>query len=230
MVTLETVKNNKDVRNYILAADKVMESMGFTDHSYAHLNAVMQRVTNILQVIDADERTIELGKIAAYMHDIGICVSRKGHAAHGALMAFRILTDLGMDSVEIAQVIGAIGNHDEDSGYPISHIAAALILADKSDIRRSRVRNPQDKNNDIHDVVNYAVTSTRLSVNHDSKKIVLELEMDECASAFDLFSIYSGRLEMCRIAAKELGCVFNVKINDLLVKGIVSYDSMLDNK
>ena len=219
MVTFESIKNNKDIKNYIEAADAVMDSMGYTDHSYAHLNTVRQRVVHILQATGADARTIELGSIAAHIHDIGIAVNRAGHASHGAIMAFKLLIDLGMDSSEVAQVITAIGNHDENTGHPISPISAALIIADKTDIRRSRVRKDA-RENDIHDDVNYAVTDTRLSIDKSGKGITFEITMEtEYASVYDLFSIYGGRLEMCRKAAEMLGFTFSVNINGLTVKG-----------
>ena len=219
MITFETIKNNKDIKNYIEAADMVMDSMGYTDHSYSHLNTVRQRVVHILQTIGSSQRLIELGSIAAHMHDIGICVNRKNHAEYGAMMAFKILTDLGMDSIEVSQIIRAIGNHDEGSGQPISTLAAALIIADKSDIRRSRVRKDA-RENDIHDDVNNAVTDSRLSIDKEAMSITLELAMDiSIASVFDLLSIYGTRFELCKKAAGKLGFSYNVKINDLVVKG-----------
>ena len=219
MITFETIKNNRDVKNYIEAADMVMDSMGYTDHSYSHLNTVRQRAVRILQAADVDERTIELASIAAHMHDIGICVNRKNHAEYGAMMAFKILTDLGMDSSEVSQVMCAIGNHDEGSGQPISKITAALIIADKSDIRRTRVRKDA-RENDIHDEVNLAVTETRLLIDKEAKCITLELVMDtSIASVYDLFSIYGNRLDLCNRAAQKLGFTYNVTINELVVQG-----------
>ena len=219
MVTFEVIKNNKDIKNYIEAADMVMDSMGYTDHSYSHLNTVRQRTVHILQAIGASERLIELGSIAAHMHDIGICVNRKNHAEYGAMMAFKILTDLGMDSTEVSQIMRAIGNHDEGSGQPITKITAALIIADKSDIRRTRVRKGAVEY-DIHDDVNSAVIDSRLNIDKESMTITLELTMDtSIASVYDLFSIYSKRLDMCKFAAKKLGFTYSVKINDLVVKG-----------
>lgn len=217
MVTFEMVKNNKDIKNYINAAGVAISRMGYTDHSYSHLNTVKQRVTNILSALGKDERTIELGAIAAYLHDIGICISRKGHASHGGIMSFKLLTDLGMDSTEVALICGAIGNHDEHTGFPVSDIAAALIIADKSDIRRSRVISSAE-DIDIHDLVNYAVTDTKLSINKETMSITLELSMDiNYATPYDMFSIYAGRFEMCKTAANALGFKFGIRVNELLV-------------
>lgn len=218
MITFETVKNNKDVKNYIEAADMVMDSMGYTDHSYSHLNTVRQRTVRILQAVDSSERLIELASIAAHMHDIGICVNRKHHAEYGAMMAFKILTDMGMDSSEVSQVMRAIGNHDEESGQPITKITAALIIADKSDIRRSRVRKDA-RDNDIHDDVNTAVKESKLVIDKESMNISLELTMDtSIATVYDLFSIYSKRFDLCKFAAEKLGFAYSIKVNDLLIK------------
>ncbi|MBR3929260.1 MAG: HD domain-containing protein [Clostridia bacterium] len=213
-ITPEMIRNNEDIRVYIACADESMKAMGFTEHSFAHVTKVAEEAKRILNAFGADQRTQELGWIAGYMHDIGNVVNRTDHAQSGALMTFRILDKLGMDAKECAMVVTAIGNHDESTAYPVNAVAAALILADKTDVRRSRVRGSDTHEFDIHDRVNYAVTTSRLDINAPEKKITLHLTIDDqISSVADYFEIFLGRMLLSRKAARRLGAEFSLQIN-----------------
>ncbi len=214
-MTYNEIRKNNDIRNYIKAADSSLGALGFTEHSFAHVTAVAEKAGYILQTIGYSERTVELVKIAGYLHDIGNLVNRIDHSQSGAVMAFRILDNLGFDSEEIADIVTAIGNHDEGTGVPVSELAAALILADKSDVRRNRVRNGDISTFDIHDRVNYSVTSANLQISDDKTKIELRLTIDtEYGSVMDYFEIFMGRMILCRKAAEKLGLHFKLVINN----------------
>ena len=214
-MTYNEIRKNNDIRNYIKAADSSLAALGFTEHSFAHVTAVAEKAGYILQTIGYSERTVELVKIAGYLHDIGNLVNRIDHSQSGAVMAFRILDNLGFDSEEIADIVTAIGNHDEGTGVPVSELAAALILADKSDVRRNRVRNEDISTFDIHDRVNYSVTSANLQISDDKTKIELRLTIDtEYGSVMDYFEIFMGRMILCRKAAEKLGLQFKLIINN----------------
>lgn len=214
-MTYNEIRENNDIRNYIKAADSSLSALGFTEHSFAHVTAVAEKAGYILQTIGYSERTVELVKIAGYLHDIGNLVNRIDHSQSGAVMAFRILDNLGFDSEEIADIVTAIGNHDEGTGVPVSELAAALILADKSDVRRNRVRNEDISTFDIHDRVNYSVTSANLQISDDKTKIELRLTIDtEYGSVMDYFEIFMGRMILCRKAAEKLGLQFKLIINN----------------
>ena len=214
-MTYSEIKNNSAIKNYITAADESLASLGFTEHSFAHVTAVAEKSGYILSILGYDDRTVELVKIAGYLHDIGNLVNRIDHSQSGAVMAFRILDNLGFDSKEIADIVTAIGNHDEGTGVPVSALAAALILADKSDVRRNRVRNQDISTFDIHDRVNYSVTNANLQISEDKSKIVLDLTIDsEYSSVMDYFEIFMGRMILCRKAAEKLGLQFKLIINN----------------
>ena len=214
-MTYNEIRKNNDIRNYIKAADSSLGALGFTEHSFAHVTAVAEKAGYILQTIGYSERTVELVKIAGYLHDIGNLVNRIDHSQSGAVMAFRILDNLGFDSEEIADIVTAIGNHDEGTGVPVSELAAALILADKSDVRRNRVRNGYISTFYIHDRVNYSVTSANLQISDDKTKIELRLAIDtEYGSVMDYFEIFMGRMILCRKAAEKLGLQFKLIINN----------------
>ena len=214
-MTYSEIKNNSAIKNYITAADESLASLGFTEHSFAHVTAVSEKAGYILSILGYDDRTVELVKIAGYLHDIGNLVNRIDHSQSGAVMAFRILDNLGFDSKEIADIVTAIGNHDEGTGVPVSALAAALILADKSDVRRNRVRNQDISTFDIHDRVNYSVTNANLQISEDKSKIVLDLTIDsEYSSVMDNFEIFMGRMILCRKAAEKLGLQFKLIINN----------------
>ncbi len=215
MITFEEIKRNEAVRTYITEADKTLQSLGFTEHSFAHVVKVAETAGYILETLGHDEHTVELAKIAGYLHDIGNLVNRIEHSQSGAVMAFRILDNLGMPARDIARIVSAIGNHDEGTGQPVNDISAALILADKSDVRRSRVRNADKTSFDIHDRVNYSVKKSSLKIKEDDKVIKLKLSVDtEYGSIMDYFEIFMGRMLLCRKAAEELGLSFKLEIND----------------
>ena len=214
MVTFESITKDPAIREYIKKADESLLALGFTEHSFAHVGKVATEAEYILTSVGYSGREVELAKIAAYLHDIGNLVNRIDHSQSGAVMAFRILDNLGMDPAEIATVVTAIGNHDEGTGVPVNNVAAALILADKSDVRRSRVRNEDIPSFDIHDRVNYSVKSSRLRVDENTKEIWLELEIeDEYSSVMDYFEIFLERMVLCRKAAQTLGRTFRLNIN-----------------
>ena len=214
-MTYSEIKNNSAIKNYITAADESLASLGFTEHSFAHVTAVSEKAGYILSILGYDDRTVELVKIAGYLHDIGNLVNRIDHSQSGAVMAFRILDNLGFDSKEIADIVTAIGNHDEGTGVPVSALAAALILADKSDVRRNRVRNQDISTFEINDRVNYSVTNANLQISEDKSKIVLDLTIDsEYSSVMDYFEIFMGRMILCRKAAEKLGLQFKLIINN----------------
>lgn len=215
-ITFEAIKNNKDINAYISKADLSLEAMGYTDHSFAHVGKCADTVKKILTELNYSEHDIELGQIAAYMHDIGNTINRVDHGQTGAIMAFTILTNLGMDADDIATIIGAIGNHDESAAYPINPITAALILADKTDVRRSRVRNLHPDTNDIHDRVNYAVVKSDLEIDTKNKTITLLLEIDtKISPVMEYFEIFLTRTNLSKRAAAKLGMSFKLIINGL---------------
>ena len=214
MISFEDIRKNSDINAYIKAADEALLALGYTEHSFEHVSIVSKRCAHILSEIGADETDIELAKIAGYMHDIGNVVNRVDHSQSGAIMAFRILDKLGMDAVSIAKIVTAIGNHDEGTGVPASDISAALILADKSDVRRSRVRGLSSLELDIHDRVNYSSVSNELVVDKEKMTVTLLIQIDTGISAImDYFQIFLGRMELCIKAAKRLGLSFKLKIN-----------------
>ncbi len=215
MLTFEDLKHNTDINTYIEAADKSLAVLGYTEHSFAHVTKVAETAKYILSTLGFDEHKIELARIAAYLHDIGNLVNRIEHSQSGAVMAFRILDNLDMDPIDIASVVTAIGNHDEGTGLPVDEISAALILADKSDVRRSRVRNRDKSTFDIHDRVNYSVKSSSLKINDDKTVIRLRLYVDtRYGSIMDYFEIFMERMILCRKAAEKLGLSFKLIIND----------------
>ena len=214
MVTYEDVKNSEDIKTYIQKADEALSALGYTEHSFAHVGIACARCTYILETLGKDAREVELARIAAYMHDIGNLVNRVDHSQSGAVMAFRILDKMGMDASETAAVVAAIGNHDEGTGVPIDDISAALIIADKSDVRRSRVRNTDIASFDIHDRVNYSATSSSLIISEDKTEIALALEIDtQVGSIMDYFEIVLDRMILCRKAAEKLDLRFRLVIN-----------------
>ncbi len=213
-ITFEEVKNNESIKCYITQADKALAAMGYTEHSFAHVMKAAETAEKILKTLGYPDRLCELAKIAGFMHDIGNVVNRIDHAQSGAILAFRLLDNMGMEADEIAQVISAIGNHDESTAAAVSPIAAALILADKTDVRRSRVRNRDFANFDIHDRVNYAAEESKIYFNADRTAIVLELKIDTTISAvMDYFEIFLGRMMLSRKAAEFLNIKFELVIN-----------------
>ena len=215
MITYDTIKSNEDIRILISKADESLAALGYTEHSFAHVGLVAKRAGDILQALGRDGRVVELSRIASYLHDIGNLVNRSEHSQSGAVMAFRILDEMGMEMSELATIVTAIGNHDEGTGVPVSDVAAAVILADKSDVRRSRVRNQDFATFDIHDRVNYSVVDSDLSIDTEAKTIRLSLEIDtSISSIMDYFEIFLGRMTLCCRAADRLGLAFKLTIND----------------
>lgn len=213
-MTYEQIKKDHAVNVYIAQADASMAALGFTEHSFPHVCRVAEIAGTILRKLDYPQRTVELARIAGYLHDIGNVVNRVDHSQSGAVMAFRILDRMDFPPEEIAAIVTAIGNHDEGTGVPVNAVAAALIIADKSDVRRSRVRNKADIETDIHDRVNYSVTGSDLAVDAEKKTIVLTLEVDTAVSSvMEYFEIFMKRMLLCRKAARELGMEFGLVIN-----------------
>ena len=214
MVTYEKIKNDAGIRAYITAADETLSSLGFTEHSFAHVTKVSEVAAEILEAVGYDGRIVELARIAGFMHDIGNVVNRVEHSQSGAVMAFRILDNMGMPPEEIAAIVTAIGNHDEGTGVPVSPISAALILADKSDVRRSRVRNNDTASFYIHDRGNYSDDSSSLVIE-DGKIARLNIKIDtDKAPLMEYFEIFLERMLLCRRAAEKLGLSFKLTIND----------------
>lgn len=213
-MTFNELKKIEAIRVYIQRADHCMNQMGYTEHGFGHVGKVSEVAGEILRKLGYPEDRIELAKIAAYLHDIGNVVNRADHSQSGAVMAFKILTDLDFSPEDISIIVSAIGNHDEGTGIPVDEVAAALILADKSDVRRSRVRNRDVATFDIHDRVNYSVTSSDLEIDLDKKQVILNLVIDTRYSAvMDYFEIFLNRMIMCRKAAEKLGLEFKLNIN-----------------
>ena len=213
-VTYEEIRKNKEIGAYIEAANGVLGAIGFTEHGLPHVCRAAGVAANLLRELGFEERTCELAAIAGYLHDIGNTVNRVDHAQSGALMAFYILSRLGMPPEEVAVVASAIGHHDEGTAAPVNEVAAALILADKSDVRRSRVRNKSGIMTDIHDRVNYAVERTELQVRREEKAVLLQMSIDTAiCPVMDYFEIFLSRMLLCRKAADSLGLTFELVIN-----------------
>ncbi|MBQ2726595.1 MAG: HD domain-containing protein [Clostridia bacterium] len=215
MITYDMVRQNEAVKTYITRADESLVALGYTEHSFAHVTKVAEVGGYILRTLGYSDREVELVKIAGYLHDIGNLINRVEHSQSGAVMAFRILDKMGMEPEDIAPVVTAIGNHDEGTGTPVNAIAAALFLADKSDVRRSRVRNIKPTEFDIHDRVNYSVSSSELKINEEKTEIALILKIDtQYSSVTEYFEIFLERMILCRKAADRLGLRFTLTIND----------------
>ena len=214
-MTYEEIKKIEAVRTYIAQADASLGALGYTEHSFAHVCRVAETTGYILETMGFPERTVELGKIAGYLHDIGNLVNRVDHSQSGAIMAFRLLDQWGFDPEEISLIVTAIGNHDEGTGVPVNEVAAALILADKSDVRRTRVRTKEIADFDIHDRVNYSVTKSELKINEAKTNVKLKLFVDTRFSpVLDYFAIFTNRMLLCRSAAERLGLQFKLIINE----------------
>ncbi len=214
MLSYESIKQNENIRTYIRKADESLRALGYTEHSFAHVTKVAETAGEILATFGYSAHDVELVKIAGYLHDIGNLVNRVDHSQSGAVMAFRILDKLGMDAEDIADIVTAIGNHDEGTGTPVNAISAALFLADKSDVRRSRVRNMDPASFDIHDRVNYSVDESKLELDPSAGEIRLRLHIDTAYSAVaDYFEIFLTRMLLCKKAAEKLGQRFRLIIN-----------------
>ena len=214
MLSYGELKQNEEIRTYIIRADESLEALGYTEHSFAHVCKVADTVKYLLETLGFSSRDVELGQIAAYLHDIGNLVNRVDHSQSGAMMAFRLLEKLGFAPADIATVITAIGNHDEGTGVPVSAVAAALILGDKTDVRRSRVRNHDVSTFDIHDRVNFSVSASSLVINDVKNELLLSLTIDtQYGTVMDYFEIFLDRMILCRKAAERLSLQFKLQIN-----------------
>jgi len=219
LISLKEVRSNPKIRKLIEGANEVMKAMGYTEHGLRHVGVVASITRYILDHQNLPAREIELAQIAAHMHDIGNVISRLNHPMHGAAMAFTILNEMGMDASEIAPVLGAIGNHEELTGGPVSVMSAALIIADKSDVHRSRVQNPIIESFDIHDRVNYAVQKSRVEIKPEKQTIELTLEIDTTqATVMEYFEIFLSRMVMCRRSAEMLGYRFTLSVNGIYLE------------
>lgn len=215
MLTFEEIKNDETIRTYIKKADVSLSMLGYTEHSFAHVAKVADTARYILETLGFSAHTVELAQIAGFTHDIGNLVNRSEHSQSGAVMMFRLLDHKDMPAEDIATVVTAIGNHDEGTGVPVDAVSAALILADKTDVRRSRVRNRDFATFDIHDRVNYSVEKSEVTIEKESMTITLKLTIDTSISAvMDYFEIFLERMVMCRKAADFLGLTFRLVINE----------------
>ena len=215
MINLKEIKENPEIDALIRGAQKQLNALGYTEHGHRHISIVSKRAGDILEKLGYPERTVELARIAGYMHDIGNCVNRVDHAHSGAILAYNILKDMGMPVEERTEIMMAIGNHDEKTGNAISDISAALILADKSDVHRDRDKNKNLSTFDIHDRVNYAVTNADLQLDAESRKVLLKLKIDtKICPVLDYFEIFMDRTMMSKYAAKFLKIWFELIIND----------------
>lgn len=218
MVTFEDIKKCEEIKTYIKHADESLVALGYTEHSFAHVGKVATTAGRILETLGKDPHQVELAMIAGYMHDIGNLINRVAHSQSSAVMAFRILDHLKMPAEDVATIVTAIGNHDEGTGVAVNDVAAALIIADKCDVRRSRVRNTDFSTFDIHDRVNYSVTDAEVVVSPETGELILNLEIDtEISPVMDYFEIFLTRMIMCRKASEKLGLVFRLKINNQLM-------------
>lgn len=217
-VTFDMIRSSPEIRTYIMQADASLTALGFTEHAFAHVGKCAQVAAQILTKLGYTPREVELAQIAAFMHDIGNVVNRHDHAISGATMAFRILDNMGMEPADVAAVITAIGHHDDSTAFPVNAIAAALILADKTDVRRSRVRNKDMSTFDIHDRVNYSVERSEVLLDVEAKTITLSLSINtEMCAVMDYFEIFLQRMLLCRRAAEQLGLNFRLEINGQLL-------------
>ena len=215
MLNYSEIAQNETIRTYVSAADATLGALGYTEHSFGHVTKVAEMCRYILGTLGYSDRDIELAMIAAFLHDIGNMVNREDHAQSGAVLAFRILDDLGFEAPDIAVIVSAIGNHDESNGVPVNPVAAALMLADKSDVRRSRVRSRDEQTFDIHDRVNYSVTDSRLEINDAHDTVTLFLTIDtKYSSVMDYFEIFLDRMLLCKKASAKLGLEFRLIMND----------------
>ena len=211
-ITLEDVKHNRAINAYIEKADESLIALGYTEHSYPHVLKVADTASKILLKLGHSERDAELARIAGYLHDIGNVINRVDHAQSGAVMAFRLQDNMGADPDDIATIITAIGNHDEKTAFPVNSVAAALILADKTDVRRSRVRKQPIEQFDIHDRVNYSVTKADLDIDTEAITLRITIETELC-NVLEYFEIFLDRMLLCRKAAVQLGVEFHLVVN-----------------
>jgi len=218
VITFEDIKNNDEFRTYIEMGDKHLGVLGYTKHDYGHVGKVADTAGKILSILGYSDREVELAKISGYIHDIGNMINRDEHAQTGACICFNVLQRLGMDPVEIAIVTSAVGNHDESTANPINPVSAALILGDKTDVRRSRVRNEDFSTFDIHDRVNYAVEKAEVKIDEKKRTVQLDLTIDtSICPMMEYFEIFITRMILCRKAADFLGAKFELTMNGTVI-------------
>ena len=217
IITLESIKNDKKFHDLIARANMNLEEMGYTEHGLRHVGYVSRTTANILRELGYERRMVELGAITGWIHDIGNCVNRKNHGLSGACIAFDLLNKMGMDMSEIALIIGAIGNHEEETGLPVSALSAALIIADKSDAHRSRVRRNKADYSDIHDRVNMSIKKNSLVIDEDKRVIRLVIIMDKTSALMEYLQIYLSRMILSEKAAEYLGYAFELVVNGALI-------------
>ncbi|MBS1705268.1 MAG: HD domain-containing protein [Armatimonadetes bacterium] len=218
-ITLVDIRNNPKVRTLIDGANTVMKAMGYTEHGHRHVGIVSSITRYIMENLGESSRDCELAQIAAYMHDIGNVINRVDHPISGANIAFTLLNEMGMDAAEIAPILGAIGNHEELVGTPISVMSAAIIIADKSDVHRSRVQNPIQETFDIHDRVNYAVVKSRVEMENTKRILALNLDIDTSfATVMEYFEIFLSRMVMCRRSCDIFGYKFELTVNGTVIE------------
>ena len=217
MIKLDDIKRNKDIITMVNWANRVLAALGYTDHGPSHVSYVSNTAADILKQLGYPQRTVELAAIAGWVHDIGNCMNRKHHGLTGANMIFPILLEMQMPMDEICAITSAIGHHEEENGVPVSEISSALIIADKSDAHRTRVRKGKYDIHDIHDRVNYAIQKTRLIIDKDRKIIRYEIDMDSTSSVMEFMEIYLSRMILCQKAASYLGCKFLLVVNDVVI-------------
>lgn len=211
-ITFEEIKKNEKVNTYIRKADESLVALGYTEHSFAHVTKVASTARLILKELGYSEHEQELAAVAGYLHDIGNVVNRIDHAQSGAVMTFRILDNMNVDAEETATIITAIGNHDESTAFPVNPVAAALILADKTDVRRSRVRNQAPASFDIHDRVNFSVIESSVEITKEEISLNITIETKMC-TVLEYFEIFLNRMLLCKKAAEKLEVTFSLVIN-----------------
>lgn len=216
-ISLEDVKNNEKIKVLVNTANKVLEAMGYTEHGLRHVGYVSKVAAEILETLSYEKRLVELAAITGWVHDVGNAINRNFHGLNGASMLYPLLNEIGFPIEETAQILTAVGNHEADTGHPVSPISAALIIADKSDAHRTRVRRKSYNINDIHDRVNYSIKKNWLTINKKSRIIQYKLVMDNSSSVMEFMEIFLSRMAMCEKAAELLECRFDIVINDILI-------------
>lgn len=217
MVTLEDIHNNAEITALIHEANNVLAAIGYTEHGLRHVGYVSNTAAMLLQKLDYPARLVELAAITGWVHDVGNVINRKNHGITGGALLFPLLRDMGMDMSEIAQILSAVGHHEEENGVPVSPLSAAIIIADKSDAHRTRVRKGSFNPNDIHDRVNYSIKKNWVEVDLENKAIVYGMVMDTSSSVMDFMQIYLKRMLLCERAAESLGCRFEIVVNGVAI-------------
>ena len=220
MVTYEDVRNNKEIQLMIGGANHVLSAMKYTEHGFRHVAYDSRTAYMILDKLGYDEKTKELAKIAGYVHDVGNMINRKDHGVTGAILIYPILKDMGMPLEDVCKICTAVGNHEEEIGNVVNEIAAALVIADKSDAHRTRVKRINERNDDIHDIVNYSIKKNIVLVDGEKRIISVKFYMDNSSSVMDYLKIFLPRIVMSEKAARFLGCEFRLYINNVIINTV----------